>query len=133
MVSLLGLVAAGLNLPDTVLATCYCGTMEGYVTAPEGVEHASIEDVNSNGPFAGVQPKARGGGDHRRRGGTLSDRGERCVVHSRLDESKGMPNEAWARVHDTGCSRWHLQQGRREKKGHKKGRMKDVPRQDREL
>ncbi len=54
MVSLLGLVVAGLNLPDTVLATCYCGIMEGYMTALEGVEHASIEDVNGNGPFAGV-------------------------------------------------------------------------------
>jgi len=54
VVSLLGLVAARLNLPDTVLATCYCGTMEGYVMVPEGVEHASIKDVNSNGPFAGV-------------------------------------------------------------------------------
>ncbi len=39
-----------------------CGTVGGFMMMPEGVEHDSIEDVDSDGPFAGVRPKARGGG-----------------------------------------------------------------------
>lgn len=39
-----------------------CGTAGGFKMTREGVENVSIEDVDGDGPFAGVRPKAGGVG-----------------------------------------------------------------------
>jgi hypothetical protein len=51
----------------------------GFRTRREGVENVSIEDVDGEGPFAGVRPKAGGGGTVDD-GEVLSVIGERFVL-----------------------------------------------------
>jgi hypothetical protein len=38
------------------------GTLGRFMTTQEGVGNVSIEDVDGDGPFAGVRPNAGGGG-----------------------------------------------------------------------
>ncbi len=62
----------GYTIPNQCGAVCpegavdtenlLCGTAGGIRVTPEGVENVSIEDVDGDGPFAGVRPKAGGGG-----------------------------------------------------------------------
>ena len=55
------------------------GTTGGFRTTREGVEIVSVDDVDGDGPLAGVRPKAGGGGTAHD-WDVLSMRGERDVL-----------------------------------------------------
>ena len=59
--------------------------MEGFTLTAEGVENVSIEDVDGDGPFAGVRPKAGGGGTIDD-GEVLSEIVERGLLHDSVCE-----------------------------------------------